>query len=641
MKKRVSLIAIGDELLSGKIRDENLFYAVNKLTSLGIEVVEERIIGDDEKSIISALKSASSVADFVLVSGGLGPTEDDRTRRAVSKLLKKKLMLKKDVLKALSERFEKRGLPMPLSNRNQALFPEGAKVIPNPVGTAPGFSVRYKKSQIFFLPGVPSEFKAMLEDVIKRIGKGKCLKTKRFRIFGIPESGIADKLKGFSDLFKECKIAFLPSFPENIVDISVLSRDEKRAEKIIDEAGEWIKERIGDFIYSEGETLPEVIGNLLREMGFKIATAESCTGGLVSSLITDVPGSSDYFKGGIVSYWYEAKSNLLGVDSEFLEKNGAINERVAIDMAKGALNALNADIALSTTGILGPGKGGEREEVGTLFAGIAWKGGELSKKFFFPLGDRRAKKIIFSYFALDSLRRFLLSEKRMRDSKEVIEKAKKEGIAFIKKCRNGKNPLFFFITANPPTRAHREILIEAVKTYPHDEVVVMLDIYHADKSVEEASLEERMEMLRIAFDGVPNLSIGISSKGLFVEKLDLIREVWKSEKITFLVGMDTMVRILSPAFYQDPDLALKKLFENSGFIVAERKDMDEKKIEEIFRERNLEKYLNKIKVLKTPSSLKDISSTEVRERIKRNEPVSDLLLQGVEEFIRERKLYKG
>ncbi len=187
MRKRVSLIAIGNELLSGKIRDENLFYAANKLTPLGLNVVEERIIGDDEESIISALKDASKVADFVIVSGGLGPTEDDRTRKSVSKFLKKPLILRKDILKALSERFEKRGLKMPLSNRNQALFPKGAKIIPNPVGTAPGFSVGYKKSQIFFLPGVPSEFKAMLEDVLKRIGKGKNLKTVRLRVFGIPE----------------------------------------------------------------------------------------------------------------------------------------------------------------------------------------------------------------------------------------------------------------------------------------------------------------------------------------------------------------------------------------------------------------------------------------------------------------------
>jgi len=640
MKKRVALIAIGDELLSGKIRDENLFYAANRLTSLGIEVVEERITGDNEKAIISALKSASDVADIVLVSGGLGPTEDDKTRKAVSRLLKKRLILKKEVLNALSERFEKRGLKMPLSNRNQALFPEGARIIPNPAGTAPGFSLKYKKSQMFFLPGVPSEFRAMLEDVIKRIGKGRSLKTKRFRIFGIPESEIADRLKGFSELFKECKLAFLPSFPENIVDITVLSRDEKRAEKIIDEAREWIKERLGDFIYSEGETLPEVVGNLLREMNWKIGTAESCTGGFLSSLITDVPGSSDYFRGGIVSYSYEAKSNLLKVDFEFLEKNGAVNEKTAIDMAKGALKVLNVDIALSTTGILGPGKGGEKEEVGTVFVGIAWKGGEFSKRFFFPLGDRRAKKIIFSYFVLDSLRRLLLAEKRMRDSKEVIEKAKVEGIAFMKKCRNGKNPLFFFLTANPPTKAHREIVTEAVQTYSYDEVVVMLDIYHADKSVEEVSLEERMEMIRLAFDGVPNLSFGISSKGLFVEKLDLIRKIWKSEKITFLVGMDTMLRILSPSFYQDFDSAMEKLFEDSNFIVAERKDMDEKKIEDIFRERNLEKYLGRIKVLKTPSPLKEISSTEVRERIRRDEPVSDLLPPGVEEFIRARTLYK-
>jgi len=641
MRKKASLIAIGDELLSGKIRDENLFYAVNKLTSLGIEVVEERIISDDEVSIISALKRASETANFVIVSGGLGPTEDDRTRRAVSRLLKKNLILKKEVLKTLSERFEKRGLTMPLSNRNQALFPEKARIIPNPVGTAPGFSVKYKKSQIFFLPGVPSEFRVMLEDVLKRIGRGRSLKTKRFRTFGIPESEIADRLKGFSDLFKGCKIAFLPSFPDNIVDISILSRDEKRAEKIIEEAEEWIKERIGDFIYSEGETLPEVIGKLLREIGWKISTAESCTGGLVSSFITDVPGSSDYFKGGIVSYSYQAKSNLLGVNSGFLEKDGAVNEKVAIDMARGALKALAADISLSTTGILGPGKGGEREEVGTVFIGIAWKGGEFSKKFFFPLGDRRAKKIIFSYFALDSLRRFLLSEKRMRTSREIIERAKVDGIAFLKKCKNGKNPLFFFITANPPTKAHREVLVEAMKTFSHDEAVVMLDIYHADKSVEEIKLTERMEMMRIAFDGISNLSIGISSRGLFVEKLDLIRKIWKSEKITFLVGMDTMMRILSPSFYQDFDSAMKKLFGDSCFIVAERKDMDEEKIRDIFKSRNLEGYAGKIKVLKTPPSLREISSTEVREKIKRGEPVSDLLPGGVEEFMRERKLYKG
>ncbi len=425
-----------------------------------------------------------------------------------------------------------------------------------------------------------------------------------------------------------------------MIDLSVLRKDEKEAERLINEAKEWIKEKLGNFLYSEGEILPEVVGKMLREMNWKIATAESCTGGLVSSLITDVPGSSDYFKGGFVTYTYPAKSQYLGLDLNMLEKDGAVNERTAIEMARGALRALEADIAVSTTGILGPGKGGEKEDVGTLFVGIAWKKGEFSKKLFFPLGDRRAKKILLAYFALDSVRRFLEREKRMGNYREVIEKATSDGIAFIKKCKNGKCPIFFFLTANPPTRAHRTILMEAIKEFSPDEVVVMLDLYHADKSVQEASLEERIEMMRLTFEGIENLSLGISSKGLFVEKLDLIKKLWESEKIRFLVGMDTMLRILSPSFYEDPDSAWKKLFENSEFIVAERMDMDEEEIKEVLKERNLEGYLNKIKFLKTDPSIRKISSTEVRERIKRNQPVSDILPEMVEEFIRERGLYR-
>lgn len=629
MRRKISLIAIGNELISGRIRDENLFYASKRLTDCGIKVIEERIIGDEQERIISALRNASEFADVVIVSGGLGPTEDDITRKA------------KEVLRGLYERFEKSGMNMPTSNRIQALFPKGAKILHNPGGTAPGFSIRYKKAVFFFLPGVPSEFKPMFEDVLKKILKGgRNLKRKRLRVFGMPESQIADKLIAFSETFKGCNISFLPSFPENIIELSVVHRDEKVAEKMLEDAKEWIKERIGDFVYSEGEGLPEVVGRILREFGWKISVAESCTGGFVSSLLTDVPGSSDYFKGGILAYTYPVKSSFLGVDSGVLERNGAVNERVAVEMARGALRALDADVALSTTGILGPGKGGEKEEVGVLYVGIAWKGGEFSKRFLFPLGERKGKKVVFSYFALDSLRRFLMREKGMRDSKGVIEKAMEEGVAFIKKCANGKKPLFFFLTANPPTRAHREVLIQAIRDFSPDEVVVMMDIHHADKSVEDASLEERFEMMRIAFEGIKNLSLGVSSRGLFVEKLEFIRRLWKSEEITFLVGMDTMMRILSPSFYSDPDSAFKKLFENSKFIVAERKDMDERAIKVAFQSKNLERFLEKISVLKTPSDLKDISSTEVRERIKRGESVKEFLPKGVEDFIKERGLYR-
>lgn len=637
---RVSLIAIGNEILWGKVREENLFYSSRSLRAAGIEVVEERIVGDVLDDIISALRSCARKTDVIIVSGGLGPTEDDLTRKAASRLTGKKLILRKEVLKALSERFEKRGMKMPDSNRIQALFPAGSRIIPNPVGTAPGFILRYKGRRIFFLPGVPSEFRKMFEWVLKRlISGGKILRTKRLNVFGLPESEIADRLRDFSSLFPACTISYLPSFPQNFIDLSILSDDEEGAERVLGDAERWIRERLGEFVYSEGEELSEVVGRLLRELGWKLAVAESCTGGLLSSLITDIPGSSDYFAGGGTAYSYPAKSRILNLSLSLLEGKGAVNEEVAVLMAEGALHLLDADVAVSTTGILGPGKGGEKEEVGTLYVGLAWKGGSFSKKLFFPFGERKAKKVLFSYFALDILRRFLLTEKRLREYEAGMEEAKKKGISFVLRSDAGKKILFFPLTGNPPTLAHRKILESAKDVFCPDEVVIMVDLQHADKLPEEATLPERIEMVRRNFEGIKPISIAIVEKGLFVEKVKILKSFYGGE-ITFLTGMDAMERILDPSFYRDPHSDWKYLFENSRFIVAERGEMDEEWLKGVFRSRGLERWLEKILIIKTPPDVKEISSTEIRRRIKRKEDTASLLHPSVEEFIMERKIYR-
>lgn len=632
---KASIVAIGDELLSGKVKDENISFVTKYLYLVGVDVIRAYIVGDDEREIKDVLKDSAEKSDFVIVSGGLGPTTDDRTREAVASLLNVKLKFSRKLWNLIKRRFEERGMVVPETNKKQATFPDKCRIIENPLGTAPGFTVKFKGARLFFLPGVPREFREMfLRSVLPLITGEDMPIIRTLRVFGLPESEIAFRLKDLEFKYSFVKFSYLPIFPENLVLLSSSIKNHI----VLNDAVNEVKERLGDYLYSEGETMEETVGNLLKKLNLKLSVAESCTGGLISSMITNVPGSSAYFAGGIVTYSYFAKEKFLDIDIEFLKKNGAVNEFVARRMAESVREKFNADIGISTTGILGPSRGGESEEVGTLYTALAHRRGCSVNRFYFPLGDRKAKKVIFATYALDKLRRFLLIEEKLKKYRKLIEEAENVGISFLKKPPSSKKLLVFSITANPPTIAHSFVLKEVMNKFSLRSALILLDIFHADKTSKETSVEERIEMARIAFSDIEGAGIGITREGLYVNKLRVLMNLWRKRKIVFLVGADNIFRILDPSFYREPDKDLEFLFSNAGFIIMTRCDVTRERIWEELRKRGYEK--KEIEVVETPDSMKWISSSDVRKKIKDGLEVSDALDYRVKNFIDERGLYR-
>lgn len=631
---KASVVAIGDELLTGKIKDENISFAAKYLHLIGMTVLRAYLVGDDEHEIKNVLNSSAKENDVVIVSGGLGPTPDDRTKEAVASLLNVKLKFSRKLWNSIKRRFEERGIAIPETNRKQATLPDKTRIIENPLGTAPGFTFKFQGTKFFFLPGVPREFREMfIRKVVPSIAKKETPVIKTFRIFGLPESEIALRLKEVEDEFKDVKFSYLPIFPENMVLLSARRKNVGSLNKAVHE----VRNKIGDYIYSEGEMIEEVVGRLLKKLKLTLGVAESCTGGMIASMITNVPGSSKYFIGGIVAYSYSVKENFLGVDKELLQREGAVNEIVAKKMAESVREKFNSDVGISTTGILGPSRGGEKEEVGVLYTGIAHKQGCSVTRFHFPLGDRKGKKTLFATYVLDRLRRFLLTENTLRKYKNLVEKARERGIAFVKNPSPARKILIFPITANPPTLAHSFILKDAMNRFSFKSVLILIDVFHADKPTEEVSIEERVEMARLAFSDLKEVGIGLTREGLYVRKLELLMNLWRGRNLTFLVGADNVKRILDPSFYTNPEKELRFLFSNAGFIIMSRAIFNKEKILKELHERG---YLNpEIEVVETPESVKWISSTEVRERLKNTQDVSDFVDYRVKNFIDERGLY--
>jgi nicotinamide-nucleotide amidase len=409
---KAEIITIGDELLYGQIEDSNSTFMAEKLTDFGIQVIFITSVGDDINRIAEAFDTARSRADVIITSGGLGPTSDDLTKKAIVKAFKRNLVFHPEILKNIEESFQKRGIPMPGINQNQALIPQGAKALSNLWGVAPGIFIEDEEKLFFALPGVPVEMKWMLENEVLSILKSKMperfILHRKLRTTGISESALYEKIEKLIDPKEEVKIAFLPTYLGVDIRLTMEADDKDQALKKIDEKEGKLREILGAYIYgTDDQTLEMVVGNLLLEKKKTIAVAESCTGGLIGAKFTNVSGSSRYFERGMVTYSNESKTELLSVPSEMIEKYGAVSEEVAVWMAEGVRKLAKTDYGLSVTGIAGPTGGTPQKPVGLVFIGFAHENDSFAQKFMFGQ-DRNSNRERAAQTALNLVRLFLM-----------------------------------------------------------------------------------------------------------------------------------------------------------------------------------------------------------------------------------------
>jgi nicotinamide-nucleotide amidase len=409
---RAEIIAIGSELLTPYRLDTNSLFLTDGLNQVGIRVVHKAVVGDSLDDMRASFRQALDRADLVVACGGLGPTDDDRTREAVADLLSRKLELNEGVLRHIQELFRRFGRVMPEINRRQAMVPEGATVIPNPRGSAPGLWIEASGHIVILLPGVPAELRAMFEQEIRprltRLGHDERLFTRDLRITGLPESEVEQRVSPLYALYPDTETTILASPPGIQLHPRVWSRDPAKANQILDEMVKRMALALGEHLYStDGEAMEEVVARALTENRATIAVAESCTGGLLAERLTNIPGSSVYFLGGVVCYSNELKSALVDVPAELIESKGAVSPEVALALADGIRKRTGATIGVGVTGIAGPGGGTPEKPVGLVHIGIADERGPRERRFQFP-GDRERIRMHASQTALDSVRRYFL-----------------------------------------------------------------------------------------------------------------------------------------------------------------------------------------------------------------------------------------
>jgi nicotinamide-nucleotide amidase len=394
------VVTIGDELLLGHTLDTNAAFISRELGQVGIRVTRRATVGDNTDDIADGVSQALDRAAIVICTGGLGPTQDDLTRSAVARVFDVPIDVRSDLLEALRERYRQRGMPMPERNITQAEVPRGAHVLPNVRGTAPGLALtRADGHTCILLPGVPHELRALfLEQVLPYIitairpEEAAPLHPIRYvvvRTTGIAESAVADRVDSLLADIVPLTVAFLPGFAGT--DLRITSwglLGQAEADRALERAGLRIRELLRDHVYgAAGDDLASVVGQALRARGWRLAVAESCTGGLLSKVLTDAAGASDFFDGGVIAYSNDVKQALLAVASTTLEQNGAVSEATAREMALGVRNATGADVAIAITGIAGPGGAVADKPVGTVWIAAATPLELKTRRIVFP-GDR-------------------------------------------------------------------------------------------------------------------------------------------------------------------------------------------------------------------------------------------------------------
>jgi nicotinamide-nucleotide amidase len=409
-----AVLSIGTEITRGEIVNTNAAWLAAKLTELGFDVTAAEVVDDDETRIVAALRRLGASHDVIVCTGGLGPTTDDLTTVAVAATLGVPTFRHEPSLDSIRRRFEKMGRALSPTNEKQADFPDGAEILPNAAGTAPAFAVTIDKALSFFLPGVPREVMRLWDDHL--IGRLRPLAPNtthqiRIRTFGMPESLVGERLAGLEAQHPGLVLGYRATFPE--IEVKVLVREssreqaQRRAITIADE----VRLRLGPVVYGEGDdTFPEVVGRALLAKGFRLAVAESCTGGLVGHLVTSAP-ASEWFLGGAIVYANTAKTRLLGVNEDTLRAHGAVSAEVAAAMAEGARRACGADVALAITGIAGPTGGTPEKPVGLVHWAVAHPGGLLLRDRVL-FGDRKMIQRAAAFGGLALVREVCLAEDR-------------------------------------------------------------------------------------------------------------------------------------------------------------------------------------------------------------------------------------
>ncbi len=413
---KIEIITIGDELLLGFTTDTNAAYLARELAGHGVEVVRRATVGDDAEAIAAAVREALDRTGAVITTGGLGPTADDLTKPAIAALFGRRLEMREDIVAMIEERFRQYGFKgqMPVSNRQQALVPEGARVLENRHGSAPGIWIEDERNRwVAMLPGVPREMRGMTLDVIipeveARMGSVRevvCSRT--LRCMGISESHLADLLGDRARAVRGLPVAYLPSLAG--IDLRLTTRGMSAADAttLLDAAIQELRPIIGEHIYGEDETdLAGVVLQRSRARGFRIAVAESCTGGMLGARLTAIPGSSEVVLGGIIAYDDVVKVNLLGVDPATIRAHGAVSEQTAREMAAGVRDRMEADIGIAITGIAGPGGGTPAKPVGLVWIAVDVDGQVRASHRVYP-GNREEIRQRASQGALDLVRRML------------------------------------------------------------------------------------------------------------------------------------------------------------------------------------------------------------------------------------------
>jgi len=408
----VEIITVGDEIISGHTIDTNSAFIAQKLAEIGLPVLFKTAVGDDIRHMEEVFSLALKRADIVIVTGGLGPTDDDVTKRAIVKVFKRNLVFHEDVLEDLKRRFAERGIEMPSINQNQALLPQGATYLANKTGSAVGIVIEENGKIFASLPGVPREMQVMTTEelipFLKSRSKRGHLKIIKLRTTGIMESALAEIIKPHIKIPDNIKFAYLPSYGG--VDLRIIAESDIKEEtdKSAEQLASKLRELVGKYIYGENDdTLEAVVGKLLLDRKRSLATAESCTAGLLSGKITDVPGSSGYYDRGFVTYTNESKTELLGVPEQTIIDYGAVSSQTAEAMAVGVREKARTDYGIAITGIAGPDGGTEEKPVGTVFIAVASEKGVVSKKFLMAK-DREINRNRSVYAALEMLRRVIL-----------------------------------------------------------------------------------------------------------------------------------------------------------------------------------------------------------------------------------------
>ncbi len=411
---RAELVSVGTELLLGEIVDTNAAYMSQRLAEIGVDVHFRHTVGDNLARIVSVLELALSRSDVVLVCGGLGPTQDDLTRESFAEVTGRPLVPDAAAQRHLREFFARRGLTPTENNLKQATVPRGGRLLENTCGTAPGLLVEHNHKVLIAVPGPPPEMREMMRRevipyLVERMGgKPAAVYTRVLRLADIGESSLVAEIDDLISEQTDPTIAPYAKPGEVTLRLATKAEDEAEALARLDALEARLRERIGRYIYGvDDETMEVAVGKALRKAGATVAVAESCTGGLIASRITDVPGASDYFLGGVVAYANEIKQHVLGVPEQVLAEHGAVSEPTALAMAEGVRQLYSADYALATTGIAGPGGGTEEKPVGLVYLAVADAEGRVCVRHHWP-GTREQFKQRVSQYALNLLRKRVL-----------------------------------------------------------------------------------------------------------------------------------------------------------------------------------------------------------------------------------------